>query len=165
VIPLATQLDRLIDRLEQMSREVAEVKRAITLLTPVDPRLRLGITQAQEFTDDVIADAYFGTLRGGIQLAEDTPGNFRTNVVEPIKRKPAQAKKLRTKAQKKNDKLQSKAFQNANAALRKTNGQMRKGITQRDIAARAQRELRKLKKGTTKRAKRGGTSKRSSRSR
>ena len=66
----------------------------------------------------------------------------------------AKAKKVRTKNQKKNDKLQSQAFANANRALRKTNGQMRKGVNQRDIAARAQRELRKLKKtGTKKRGK------------
>lgn len=162
---MATQLDRLIDRLEMLNREILEVKRAVTLLTPVDPRLRLGITQTQEFTDDAIADAYFGTLRGAVQLAEDTPSNFRRNVVDPIKRKPAQAKKLRTRAQKANDKLQSQAFQKANSALRKTNGQMRKGVNQRDIAARAQRELRKLKKGATKPVKRGGTSKRSSRRR
>ena len=162
---MATQLDRLVDRLEKLSRDVLEVKSALAFIAPVDPRLRFALTQTAPVVDDAIADAYFGTVRGAIQLAEDTPGNFRQNVLEPIQRKPAQAKKLRSKAQKANDKLQSQAFQKANSALRKTNGQMRKGVNQRDIAARAQRELRKLKKGATKRVKRGGTSKRSSRSR
>lgn len=144
---MATQLDRIIDRLEEMNRELLELKRRITMVAPLPPKLKPSLIRGQEVIDPILLEAYFDTVRGAVQLAEDTPSNFRENVVEPIMRKPAQAKKLRTKAQKANDKLQSQAFANANAALRKQNGQMRKGVNQRDIAARAQRELRKLKNG------------------
>jgi hypothetical protein len=158
VIPLATQLDRIIDRLEEMNREILEVKRRLTMVAPLPPKLKPGLIRGQEVIDPIIAEAYFDTVRAAVQLAEDTPMNFRENVVEPVMRKPAQAKKVRTKAQKKNDKMQSQAFKNANSALRKQNGQMRKGVNQRDIARRAQKELRKLKKSGTKRAKRATSS-------
>lgn len=165
-----TRIDKLIDQAEQTNAQIRALTEVLllsgrlaqTVPAPIPAKLALGaVPKAQE----VQSELYFDTLRGIVQTAEDTPSNFRQNVLEPIQRKPAQAKKLRTRAQKANDKLQSQAFKNANSALRKTNGQMRKGVNQRDIAARAQRELRKLKKGATKRVKRGGTSKRSSRSR
>lgn len=147
---MATQLDRIIDRLEEMNRELLEVKRRLTMVVPLPPKLKPGLIRGQEVIDPIIADAYFSTVRGGIQSLEDAPMNFRSNVVEPIQALPAKVKKTRTRAQKRNDKLQSQAFKNANSALRKTNGQMRKGVNQRDIAARAQRELRKLKKSAVK---------------
>jgi len=150
---LATQLDRIIDRLEEMNREVLELKRAITRLAPLPRPLRFATQQGQEVIDPIISDAYFDAVRGTIQTFEDAPSNFQRNVVEPVMRKPAQAKKARTKAQKRNDKLQSQAFKNANSALRKSNGQMRKGVDQKMIARRAQKELRKLKKTTVKRGK------------
>jgi hypothetical protein len=150
---LATQLDRIIDRLEEINREVLEVKRRLTMVAPLPPKLKPGLIRGQEVIDPIIAEAYFDTVRGTIQAFEDVPDNFQRNVVEPVMRKPAQAKKVRTKAQKRNDKLQSRAFKNANSALRKSNGQMRKGVNQRDIARRAQKELRKLKKTIPKRGK------------
>jgi len=147
---LATQLDRIIDRLEEMNREILEVKRRLTMVVPLPPKLKPGLIRGQEVIDPIIADAYFDTVRGTIQTFEDAQSNFQRNVVEPVMRKPAQAKKARSKAQKRNDKMQSQAFKNANSALRKQNGQMRKGVNQRDIARRAQKELRKLKKTGTK---------------
>lgn len=147
---MATQLDRIIDRLEEMNREILEVKRRLTMVVPLPPKLKPGLIRGQEVIDPIIADAYFDTVRGTIQTFEDAQSNFQRNVVEPVMRKPAQAKKARSKAQKRNDKMQSQAFKNANSALRKQNGQMRKGVNQRDIARRAQKELRKLKKTGTK---------------
>ena len=150
---MATQLDLLIDMLEKLNNDVLEIKRSIIPLLPLPPQSKPLISRTSEGLDPIIADTYFRGVRRLIQDVEDAPMNFRQNVVEPIKAAPAKVKKTRTKNQKRNDKLQSQAFQNANRALRKTNGQMRKGVNQRDIAARAQRELRKLKKTGTKKAK------------
>jgi hypothetical protein len=146
VIPLATQLDLLIDMLEKLNNDVLEIKRSIIPLLPLPPQSKPLISRTSEGLDPIIADAYFRGVRRLVQDVENAPMNFRQNVVEPIAAAPTKVKKTRTKNQKRNDKLQSEAFTNANRALRKTNGQMRKGVSQRDIAARAQRELRKLKK-------------------
>jgi len=143
---LATQIDLLIDMLEQLTMEVNEVKRSLIPILPLPPKTRPIVARASEGLDPILTDAYFRGVRTFVQSIEDAPSNFRTEVVEPIAAAPAKVKKVRTKNQKRNDKLQSQAFANANRALRKTNGQMRKGVSQRDIAARAQRELRKLKK-------------------
>jgi hypothetical protein len=154
VIPLATQLDLLIDMLEDLNREVQELRRGIIPLLPLPPKTRPIVARAAEGLDPIISDAYFRGVRALVQDVEDAPMNLRQNLIEPARANVAKAKKVRTKNQKKNDKLQSQAFANANRALRKTNGQMRKGVSQADIARRAQRELRKLKKKVVKRVKR-----------
>lgn len=151
---MATQLDLLIDMLEDLNREVQELRRGIIPLLPLPPQSKPLISRTSEGLDPIISDAYFRGVRRLVQDVEDAPMNLRRNLIEPTLRKPAQIKKIRTKNQKRNDKLQSQAFANANRALRKTNGQMRKGISQADIARRAQRELRKLKKKVVKRVKR-----------
>jgi len=151
---LASRLDRVIDRLERLTNEVNELKQSLIPVLPLPPKTRPIVRRTAEGLDPILTELYFDTVRAGVQDLEDAPMNFRENVVEPVMRKPAQAKKARTKAQKRNDKLQSQAFAKANSALRKQNGQMRKGVNQRDIAKRAQKELRKLKKIGTKRVKR-----------
>ena len=151
---MATQLDLLIDMLEQLTMEVNEVKRSLIPILPLPPKTRPIVARASEGLDPILTDAYFRGVRALVQDVEDAPMNLRRNLIEPARTNVAKAKKVRTKNQKKNDKLQSQAFANANRALRKTNGQMRKGISQADIARRAQRELRKLKKNVVKRVKR-----------
>ena len=153
MIPLASRLDRVIDRLERLTNEVNELKQSLIPVLPLPPKTRPIVRRTAEGLDPILTELYFDTVRAGVQDLEDAPRNFRENVVEPVMRKPDQVKKARTTAQKRNDKLQAQAFKNANSALRKQNGQMRKGVNQRDIAARAQRELRKLKKAAPKRAK------------
>ena len=143
---MATQLDMLVDMLEQLTTEVNEIKRSLIPILPLPPKTRPIVSRTAEGLDPIITDAYFRGVREVIQSIEDAPMNFRTGIVEPIAEAPAKIKKTRTKNQKRNDKLQSQAFATANKALRKNNGQYRKGVTQRDVAARAQRELRKLKK-------------------
>ena len=132
--------------LEKLNNDVLEIKRSIIPLLPLPPQAKPLIGRTSEGLDPILTDAYFRGVRRLVQDVENAPMNFRQNVVEPIAAAPTKVKKTRTKNQKRNDKLQSQAFANANRALRKTNGQMRKGVSQRDIAARAQRELRKLKK-------------------
>jgi len=150
---LASRLDRVIDRLERLANEVNELKQSLIPVLPLPPKTKPIVRRTAEGLDPILTELYFDTLRAGVQDLEDAPMNFQRNVGEPVMRIPAQAKKARTKAQKRNDKMQSIAFKNANSALRKTNGQLRKGVNQRDIAARAQRELRKLKKAAPKKAK------------
>lgn len=148
---MASRLDRVIDRLERLTNEINELKQSLIPALPLPPKTRPIVRRTAEGLDPILTELYFDTVRAGIQDLEDAPMNFQRNVVEPIQRKPAQVKKIRSKAQKRNDKMQSQAFKNANSALRKTNGQLRKGVTQRDVARRAQKELRKLKKtGTNK---------------
>lgn len=151
---MATQLDLLIDMLEQLTMEVNEVKRSLIPLLPLPPKSRPIVSRASEGLDPILTDAYFRGVRALVQDVEDAPMNLRRNLIEPVSKLPGKVKKTRTKNQKRNDKLQSQAFANANRALRKTNGQMRKGVSQADIARRAQRELRKLKKNVVKRVKR-----------
>jgi len=53
-------------------------------------------------------------------------------------------KVTRTRKQKSQDKKKSRAWREANAKLRNKNGQLKKGITQKDVARRAHRILKKL---------------------
>lgn len=55
-------------------------------------------------------------------------------------------KKAKSKARKELDKLQSKAFEEANQLLRTKAGKLRKGVTQSDIATKAQKILKRLRK-------------------
>jgi len=150
---LATQLDLLIDMLENLNREVQELRRGIIPLLPLPQQLKPLASRTSEGLDPIISDAYFRGVRRLVQDVEDAPMNLRRNLIEPTRKNVAKAKKVRTKNQKRNDKLQSQAFETANRALRKANGEMRKNMTQADIARRAQRELRKLKKKVVKRVK------------
>lgn len=59
---------------------------------------------------------------------------------------PKAKKKVRKKARKELDRLQSEAFREANKLLRTKAGKLRKGVTQSDVAKRAQKILKKLRK-------------------
>jgi len=59
---------------------------------------------------------------------------------------PRAKKKVRKKARKELDRLQSEAFREANKILRTKAGKLRKGVTQSDVAKRAQKILKKLRK-------------------
>jgi hypothetical protein len=65
-------------------------------------------------------------------------GEAGPEMVIPIKKKP------RSRKQKANDKKKSRAWREANAALRNKNGQLKKGRTQKDVAKRANRILKRL---------------------
>ena len=143
---MATELDMLIDRLERLSMEINDLKRLVipvaTRGTPLSP-LSVPISRAVSSVDPVAQEVYFNGLRGTVQALEDAPGNFaRNNPVATVKK----AKRKRSRAQRANDKLQSEAFRQANKALRTAKGVLRKGKTQADVARRAQRLLRKMKK-------------------
>jgi len=59
---------------------------------------------------------------------------------------PKAKKTVRKKARKELDRLQSEAFRQANKALRTKAGKLRKGVTQSDVAKRAQKILKRLRK-------------------
>ena len=59
---------------------------------------------------------------------------------------PKVKKRARKKARKELDRLQSEAFREANRLLRTKSGKLRKGITQSDVAKRAQKILKRLRK-------------------
>ena len=59
---------------------------------------------------------------------------------------PKASRKIRKKARKELDRLQSEAFREANKLLRTKSGKLRKGVTQSDVAKRAQKILKRLRK-------------------
>jgi len=83
----------------------------------------------------------------GEAIGEDFLGPF-TGAINPAGVLAAElgklAKKSRSKKQKAQDKKKSKAWSEANASLRNKNGQLKKGKTQKDVATRANKNLRRL---------------------
>ena len=59
---------------------------------------------------------------------------------------PRAKQKVRKKARKELDRLQAEAFREANKLLRTKTGKLRKGVTQSDVAKRAQKILKRLRK-------------------
>ena len=59
---------------------------------------------------------------------------------------PKVKKQIRKKARKELDRLQAEAFREANRLLRTKAGKLRKGVTQSDVAKRAQKILKRLRK-------------------
>ena len=124
---------------------------AIALQTPLVPlpkpvKQKIGVAAdvVAPLRDD-ITSAYFDGLRAG---AAGLQGQRSQEVFEQISpmdligpAKPV-LPKPRTQKQRSFQKRQSLAFQAANRAVRKKNGQFRKGKSQRDVAKMAQRILR-----------------------
>ena len=82
----------------------------------------------------------------GEAIGSDVLGPF-TPVLNPAGEAAAilgREKKRRSKKQKANDKKKSKAWAQANSELRNKNGQLKKGRTQKDVATRANKILRKM---------------------
>jgi len=68
-------------------------------------------------------------------------GQFRLDKLLPKAKKT-----VRKKARKELDKLQAEAFRQANKLLRTKTGKLRKGVNQSDVAKRAQKILKRLRK-------------------
>lgn len=159
---MASKIDTVIDRLQEINTEILKLKRSITLLAPLPAPLKSATRQGQEVLDPIIQELYFDALRGAVDIGrmpevqEASLDAIRSLAQPPSIRKP------RSRAQKRNDKMQSQAFKNANAKLRTKAGKLRKGITQADVAKKAQKELKLMKRGTRPKRKSpsGGTRKR-----
>ena len=152
------KIDDVIDRLERLNNDIMLLKRSIIPLLPLPPTAKPLVRRTAEGLDPIIAELYFDALRGGVDLARD-PG-----VQESSLKAIQSATRPRSRAQKRNDKMQSQAFVRANAKLRTKSGALRKGVTQSDVAKRAQKELKLMKRGKGKAGGRpspsGGTKKR-----
>lgn len=83
---------------------------------------------------------------GEIVKRTRTKGSAFANQFRFDKLLPKAKKKIRKKARKEIDRLQSEAFREANKALRTKAGKLRKGVTQSDVAKRAQKILKRLRK-------------------
>ena len=145
-----SKLDKLIDKLEEITIMNQQLM-AIALQTPLVPlpkpvKQKIGVAAdvVAPLRDD-ITSAYFDGLRAG---AAGVTGQRSQEVFEQISpmdligpAKPV-LPKPRSPKQKAFAKKQSLAFAAANKAVRKKNGQFRKGKSQRDVAKMAQRILR-----------------------
>ena len=152
------KIDDVIDRLERLNNDVLSLKRSLIPLLPLPPVAKPLARRTVEGLDPIIAELYFDALRGGVDLARDP------RVQEQSLKAIQNATKPRSRAQKRNDKMQSTACKMANSKLRTKSGALRKGVKQSDIAKRAQKELKLMKRGTRPKRKSpsGGTKKRKS---
>jgi len=156
------KIDEVINRLERLNNDVLSLKRSIIPLLPIPPAAKPLVRRTAEGLDPIIAELYFDALRGGVDLVRDR--GVQESSLKAIQS--ATMPKPRSAAQKRNDKMQSTAFKMANARLRTKSGALRKGVKQSDIAKRAQKELKLMKRGRGKAGGRsspsGGTNKRKS---
>jgi hypothetical protein len=152
------KIDDVIDRLERLNSDVLSLKRSLIPLLPLPPVAKPLVRRTAEGLDPIIAELYFDALRGGVDLARDP------RVQEESLKAIQSATRPRSRAQKRNDKMQSTAFKMANSKLRTKTGALRKGVTQSDVAKRAQKELKLMKRGTrpARKSPSGGTKKRKS---
>jgi len=136
------KIDDVIDRLERLNSDILSLKRSLIPLLPLPPAAKPLVRRTAEGLDPIIAELYFDALRGGVDLARDP------RVQEQSLKAIQNATRPRSRAQKRNDKMQSQAFKMANSKLRTKSGALRKGVKQSDIAKRAQKELKLMKRGT-----------------
>ena len=145
-----SKLDKLIDKLEEVTRMNQELMK-IVLQTPLVPlpkpvKQKIGVAAdiVEPLRDD-ITSPYFDGLRAGAAGLQSRRSQEAFQQIEPMDiigpAKPL-LPKPRTQKQRSFQKRQSLAFQAANRAVRKKNGQFRKGKSQRDVAKMAQRILR-----------------------
>lgn len=154
------KIDDVIDRLERLTNDVNQVKLGLIGLLPLPPIAKPIVRETARGLDPILTELYFEALRGGVDLVQDR--GVQEQSLKAIKN--ATIPRSRTASQKRNDKMQSTAFKTANARLRTKSGALRKGVTQGDVAKRAQKELKLMKRGKGKAGGRqspsGGTRKR-----
>ena len=145
------KIDDVIDRLERLTNDVNQVKLSLIGLLPLPPVAKPVVRRGAEGLDPLITELYFDALRSGVDVARMPVSQEALKTAMEAQQAPLTnrtIKKPRSRAQKANDKMQSKAFQKANEKLRTKSGALRKGVNQSDIAKRAQKELKLMKRGT-----------------
>ena len=152
---MASKIDKVIDRLEQLTNDVNQIKRSGIPLLPVPPLVKSALRTGTQRLDDVITDTYFDTVRGiaDVVLPADSAREIINNpnvlmdasgAISQITPRPAVKKPRKiTKKMKQQRKIQSTAFRNANAKGRKKDGTFRAGYDQSRIARMAQKECTK----------------------
>lgn len=167
-----SKIDKLIDQAEETNKVIRDLTFALlripTKALPLPPQVRAAIPAAER-SNEMIAEAYFDVVRGIAGGLQSERGQESLQVLSEIQLEgPAKPvlPKPRSQKQRAFQKKQSAAFAAANKAVRKVNGQFRKGKSQKDVAKMAQRILRNggTKKGqvrkTARRAFEKGTRKR-----
>ena len=142
------KIDDVINRLERLTNDVNQVKLSLIGLLPLPPVAKAPVRRGVEGLDPILTELYFDALRGGVDIARMPETQETARAAFESAFRPPKTIKPRSKAQKKNDKMQSQAFKKANSKLRTKNGALRKGVTQSDVAKRAQKELKLMKRGT-----------------
>jgi len=155
---VASKIDGVLNDLKKLAEDVSDLKRRVVAspIVPLPAPLKSKLGVAQEFVDQQIIDAYFGTAQNvadivlpaavARQVIND-PGimmNDQGMIVNQIPQSVGAPKPRKvTKKMRQQRKIQSTAFRNANAKARKQNGELRAGFDQRRIALMAQRECTK----------------------
>ncbi len=158
---MASKIDKVIDRLEQLTNDVNQIKRSGIPLLPVPPLVKSALRTGTQRLDDVITDTYFGLVRDIADVV--LPANVAAEVINnpdigmdsqgqivrlggtpgaKLVTTPSKPRKVTAKM-KKQRKIQSTAFRNANARGRKKDGTFRSGYDQSRIARMAQKECTK----------------------
>lgn len=151
---MASKLDTIIDRLEQLTIELDQLKRRAVPLLPIPKPVKAAFATEGGRFEDAYREFYFDTVRAAADIV--VPAVERNVRDEDFQRaignQPLLARELVPKPKKKrsakakaSDKKLSKAFKMANAAGRTAKGKLRKGETQGSIARRAQRLRKKMK--------------------
>jgi len=173
---MASKIDKVIDRLEQLTNDVNSIKQKGIGLLPVPPLVKGGLRGITGITDDLITGAYFDGVRSVADVV--LPANVAQEIINnpnvlmdsqgaisqiPARPVLASVKKPRkvTKKMRAQRKILSKAFKNANAKGRKKNGEFKKGFDQSRIARLAQKECTKERQrlGLCEKPKKKGTRK------
>ena len=135
---MASKADKILDRLEEITRDVNDLKRKAIPLLPVPPLVKSVLRTGTQRFDDTITDAYFGLARdvADVVLPTGQQEIFLNSAGKSARAKPRKV----TKKMKLQRKIQSKAFKSANAKGRLQNGTFRAGYDQSRIARMAQKE-------------------------
>jgi len=147
---MASKLDTIIDRLEQLTIELDQLKRRAVPLLPIPKPVKAAFASEGGRFEDAYREFYFDTVRAAADIV--LPSVRTEDIQRSIGNEPLLARELAPKPKKKrsakakaSDKKLSKAFKMANAAGRTSKGKLRKGETQGSIARRAQRLRKKMK--------------------
>ena len=147
---MASKLDTIIDRLEQLTIELDQLKRRAVPLLPIPKPVKAAFASEGGRFEDAYREFYFDTVRAAADIV--VPSVRTEDIQRSIGNEPLLARELAPKPKKKrsakakaSDKKLSKAFKVANAAGRTSKGKLRKGETQGSIARRAQRLRKKMK--------------------
>lgn len=149
VIYLASRIDKLIDQAEATNESIRNLTALILplLTATAPPPVKKAVAIAPAVNDELAA-LYFTALRGVADVAQNpTVGQSFIDAARPRVIPTVSTPKVRSAAQKKVAKMQSTAFKEANSKLRNRNGSLKKGKTQRDVAVRAQKILKQMKRG------------------
>jgi hypothetical protein len=136
--------DEMMRAMEESERQRREDERRMDALRTIvnDDNIEISLEERK-----LINDPNMKMMDNGeIVRRRKSRGSAFANQFRFDKLLPRTKKKVRKKARKELDRLQAEAFREANRLLRTKAGKLRKGVTQSDVAKRAQRILKRLRK-------------------